>query len=133
MIDEKKPNHFFDSLNSITTNKEYWFNGDPERTSAYSMPGINSGLSQHLDAILFANEMNIHLKSITKKMHYDYLFYSIRKMNRGFQKWVKGERNEDIEALMKIYKVNRRKAEGYATVLSSDQVAELREDYERGR
>jgi hypothetical protein len=70
---------------------------------------INRGLSQHVDSIFYANEMNIN-HHLTKKMQYDYLFRSIRKMKRGFGKWAKSEKSEDIELIQRAYKCSERKA-----------------------
>ena len=134
MTEEKaSPDAFFASMNSIMQpNKEYWFT-DQIDEKAYNPFGINTGLSQHIDSILFANEMNCHWLHISKKMHYDYLFYSIRKMQRKYGKWAKKKaKNEDIEAVAEYYQLNRQKAEQTLRIINDTQLAEIKADMEKG-
>lgn len=120
----KNSNPFFDCLNSILTNKEYWY----EEGKEYNPIGINVGLSQHLDSILHVNQLNQCWQHLSPRMHYDYCFYSIRKMKRKYAPWAKKPpANEDIERVMEYYGCNKRKAEDYLRVLTEEHLKIIRE------
>lgn len=113
-------NPVFDLLNDITNGKKYRLNVDIEE-SDYKPFLINRGLSQHVDTIFFANEMN-KCPHLSKRMQHDFLFYSVTKKKR-YGKWAKGEDidNETIELIMKRYKVSRNKALEYYQILSKSE------------
>ncbi len=110
----------FRFLKSILTTKEYQMNSEYDEKE-YSPIFHNIGLSQHIDAILYVNEMNINWRSLTPKMNYDYYFGSIRKMRRKFSKWAKKKINEeDLQLVMEYFGTNRHVAEEYLRVLMTD-------------
>jgi hypothetical protein len=117
---------FIDALDSILRTKEYWYSDDKD----YSPVGVNIGLSQNVDSILWVNEMNVWWRHLSPRMHYDFLFHSIRKMNRQFGKWAKKtkeENDEDIQAVMTYYNVNKQKALDYLRILTPDMIKEVKE------
>ena len=81
---------------------------------------INRGLSQHLDCLMYCNQMNMN-NHLDNKMVYDYLFHSIRKMKRTFGKWAKRKDNNAIQAVSQYYEVNLRRAKEYVAILSKEQ------------
>ena len=123
-------NTFFDSLSSILSTKKYWLDEQNERT--YSPIGVNIGLSQHIDCILYVNEMNKNWQAVTPRMHYDYFFHSIRKTFRKYAKWAKKHKDEDVEMIKEYYQINKGKAEEYLSILSKEQIEIIRKDMERG-
>jgi len=123
-------NSFFDCLNSILSNKKYWMNSQTEHE--YSPISINIGLSQHLDCILYVNEMNRNWQSVTPIMHYDYMFHSIRKMNRKYNKWAKKFPTEDIDLIKEYYQISKLKAEEYLSILTKDQLETIRQEVNHG-
>jgi hypothetical protein len=120
---------FFESLASILSSKKYWL--DKEHEAEYAPVGVLIGLSQHLDSILYVNEMNIWWRNVSPRMHYDYFFYSIRKMHRKFGKWAKKINDDDLALVMHVYQVNRDKAQDILELLSPDQLKEVK-DYAIG-
>jgi hypothetical protein len=85
---------------------------------------VNRGLSNNLDCILFASEMN-RLSNLTPRMQYDFLSFSIRKAKR-YGKWIKkGDIDKKFEArldiIQKYYSVSRDRAEDYLSLLTDDQ------------
>lgn len=120
----------FDMLSSVMETKNYLYNDDTEKEYVPFM--INRGVSQHPDTILFANEMN-KCPSLTKKMQYDFFFYSLsRKQRRG--KWAKAEDSDkaDLDLISKHYSVSREKAVDYLKLIDQDDLAALRNNYNIG-
>ena len=55
-------------------------------------------------------------------------------MKRRFAKWAKSEKSDDIDLIKKVYKYNQQKAELALTMLSEQDLENLREwSYEGGR
>ena len=74
-----------DWLNSINQTKENLIDEDPSLEKEYPPYIVNRCFSGHLDAIMFANEMNVH-HFLPKKLQYDFLLNSLRKKKR-FSPW----------------------------------------------
>ena len=66
----------FDILNDLSNKKEYLIKEDEGLLSNYSPFVINRFLSQHIDSLLYANDMNFH-HHLDKKMQYDFFFNSL--------------------------------------------------------
>lgn len=114
----------FPTLDSINSKKEYLMQGEIDRKE-YNAFMVNRGLSQFMDTVLFANEMNKYY-SLDKDMQYDFYFYSIPKGKR-FSKWAKSNPSKDIELIMKAYNINRSRALEYLNLLTEDNIKELEE------
>jgi hypothetical protein len=128
MTDDKP----FRFLNSIFDKKEHLVRTDQDAADYEKMAFLTRrGLSQHLDAIFYANEMNLYAP-LPGKMEYDYFYHSIRKMKRGYPKWPKKPKTEQVEMLMDYYKVNRKKAEEYLNILSKNDLAQIKTSMELG-
>ena len=67
-----------DWLNSINTNKNNLIDEDADLEKQYPAYVINRCLSGHIDAVMFANEMNKH-PNLAKKLQYDFFLNSLRK------------------------------------------------------
>lgn len=100
----------------------------------------NSSLSNHLDTIMFVNELNINY-NVTDQMHYDYLFYNVRKKKRYGSK--KSERDKQLEKLQKeeeetlsliteYYKYSTVKAKAVLKVLTPSQIEEIKRRLSKG-
>lgn len=110
----------FDYLNDISSSKKYLFDSDMNKN--YNMFMLNKGLSQHIDTIMLANEMNKR-PSISKRLHHDFLFYSIEAKKR-YGKWVKSEVEDEelLEFLKKYYCVNNDIAYMYLNLLDKEEL-----------
>ena len=84
---------------------------------------VNKSLSYFMDTVAYANEMNKH-PFLDKRMQYDYLKGSIRKRKR-FSGWVKKDKSDVIDAIIKYYDVSYRKALEYEKLLTEDQKQEI--------
>lgn len=84
---------------------------------------VNKSLSYFMDTVAYANEMNKY-PFLDKRMQYDYLKGSIRKRKR-FSGWVKKDKSDVIDAIIKYYNVSYRKASEYEKLLTEDQKQEI--------
>lgn len=87
---------------------------------------INRSLSYHKDCVLFANEMN-RRHFIDKKLQNDFLLNTVRSQKRPFAKWVKSEKSDNIECIKTIYGFSDTKAREALSLLSKEQIQELKE------
>ena len=113
----------FDMINDISSNKKYIFNDDTAQVYAPFM--VNKALSQHLDTILLANEMNKR-PMLSKEMHFDFLFYSVDSKQR-YGKWAKAEkRNEEMKLFVRDkYDINNEHALEYIKLMSEDEIKHI--------
>ena len=77
-----------DWLNSINTNKNNLIDEDIDLEKKYPSYIVNRCLSGHIDAVMFANEMNKH-PNLAKKLQYDFFLNSLRKRKRYLLGFVK--------------------------------------------
>jgi hypothetical protein len=100
----------------------------------------NTSLTNHLDTIMDANQMNLNYH-LSDQMHYDYLFYSVRKKKRFGSK--KSERDKQLEREQKeeadkialiseYYKYNTVNAKAALKVLTESQLEIIKRRLERG-
>ncbi|CAB4162918.1 clamp loader small subunit [uncultured Caudovirales phage] len=125
--------------NSISFGKEL-IDLDQLQEFKYNQWRTNSTLSNHIDTLDQANKMNTNYH-LTDKLHYNYLFYSIRKQKRYGKK--KTEEDKRIEAAIKkeqdtlsliqqYYKYNIVRAKEAMKILTPDQIDILRKKQEKG-
>ena len=76
-----------DWLNSINQTKKNLIDEDPDLEKDYPPYIINRCFSGHLDAILFANEMNRY-NFLPKRMQYDFYINTLRTKKR-FSPWLR--------------------------------------------
>jgi hypothetical protein len=118
----------FDFLNAINYTKidVICTSENPEKAEKLYNPFlVNRGLSYFQDTVLYCNEMNMR-HSMDKKLQFDFLLNSIRK-NKRFSKWHKAEVDEDTQLISDYYKCNIRKAKEIQSILSTDQLRELKQ------
>ena len=88
---------FKDIVNSILVTKKDLSN-DAEFDKIYNSYLVNRALSNHVDCILFANEMN-RFSKIDNILQYHFYINSIRGMKRKFQPWIKKDKNDVLDAV----------------------------------
>lgn len=120
----------FDWLNELNSGKADLFNEQTEPDFSPFM--INRGLSQNIDTIMYANELNKHWH-MTKQMVHDFYLHIIPKKKR-YGKWAKQnvEDKDILDLIVRHYGVNRNRALEYMKLLSSDDINKLKESYEVG-
>ena len=123
----------FDFINSITLNKQNLMVGtanDKLAEKEYQSYIVNKGLSNYPDTVLYSNEMNIH-NHLDNLLQYSYLLNSIRPMKR-WAKWNKKEDVNDMDIVKEYYGFSNEKAKSALSILSPDQLKEIRTKLQRG-
>jgi hypothetical protein len=119
----------FEYLNTINdTKKDIMVDDIAEK--AYASFIINRSLSYFPDTVCIANEMNRY-HHLDKKLQYHFLINIIRKRKR-FSKWIKPDLDSDIEVVKEYYGYSNEKAQQVHSLLSSEQIEELRKKVNKG-
>lgn len=119
----------FDIVKQITFEKKDIII-DHESEKAYNPFMINRSLSYFNDTVLFANEMNRYWQ-VDARLQFQFLLNIVRKRKR-FSKWVKPETDSDIDAVREYYGYSNAKAIQILPLLSSDQVAIIKNKVKKG-
>lgn len=125
-------NNLFQWVNDINAGR------DPIRSSEnparaekdYNSYFTNKSLSYHPDAIMYVSEMNV-AHHIDNQLQVDYYINTLRPRKR-FAKWAKPVKSEDLAAVCEYYGINHARALEVLTVLTPDQLAELKIRIEKG-
>ena len=113
----------FDYINSINFSKQDLMTGtenDELAEKGYVPFVTNRALSQFVDTILYANEMNMR-PHLDNKLQYHFLINSIRPKKR-FSKWAKRQDSDDFEAVKAYFSYNNAKTEQAISLLTPDQI-----------
>ena len=90
-----------DWLNSINQTKKNLIDEDPSIEKKYPSYIINRCFSGHLDAIMFANEMNRY-NFLPKRMQYDFYINTLRTKKR-FSPWLRKDMIKDLDYVKRYY------------------------------
>jgi hypothetical protein len=119
-----------DWLNSINSTKQNLIDEDPNYKKQYVPYVINKCFAGHLDAIMFANEMNLN-HHLDKKMQYDFLLNTLRKKKR-FSPWLKKEDIENLECVKSYYGFSTEKAKQALSLLDQSQINYIKTKLDTG-
>ena len=97
---------------------------------AYNPFMINRQLSYFPDTVLAANEMNRH-HHVDNRLQFNFFINIIRKRKR-FSKWFKPEQISDLETVKEYYGYSNEKARQVLTLLSTEQMNELKNKVAKG-
>ena len=103
---------------------------DDVAEKAYAPYMVNRQLSYFNDTVLAANEMNLK-HHIDNRLQFDFFINIIRKRKR-FSKWFKPEQISDLDVVKKYYGYSNEKARQVLTLLSTEQINELKNKVARG-
>ena len=117
-------------LKSINLTKKNLIDEDPSLEKEYSPYIINRIFSGHLDAILFANEMNQY-HFLPKKMQYDFFLNTLRTKKR-FSPWLHKDEIKDLELVKRYYGYSNEKAKQALRLLSEEQLNFIKSKFETG-
>ena len=113
----------FEYCNAINyTKKDIMVDDIAEKS--YNPFMINRQLSYFPDTILAANEMNRN-HHLDNRLQFDFFINIIRKRKR-FSKWFKPEQISDLDVVKKYYGYSNEKAHQVLTILTTDQINELK-------
>ena len=118
-----------DWLNSINHQKNDLFE-EGATTKEYPAYVINRCISGDLDAILFANEMNLY-PNLDVKLQYYFLLNTLRKRKR-FNPWLRKEKLDHLEAVKSYYGYSNEKAKDALSILSDEQISYIESKLELG-
>ena len=119
-----------DWLNSINVTKKNLIDEDPSLEKEYSPYIINRIFSGHLDAILFANEMNKY-HFLPKKKQYVFLLNTLRTKKR-FSPWLRKDTIKDLDLVKRYYGYSNEKALQALKILTKDQLTFIKSKFETG-
>lgn len=120
---------FKDILPSILVNKEDVLT--EENVGDYNSYIINRALSNHIDTVLYANEINFYNR-LDKPLQYHYLLNSIKGKKRPFQKWFKYAENENIQLVKEYFGYSNEKAKDALKILSADDLTYIKNMVNKG-
>lgn len=123
---QKYPLNFY--MKSINMGKESIMEDAETRAeieSGYVPFVINRCMSGFQDTILLVNEINKR-PNATKKMQYDFLFYSVRKRKR-FAPWLRVDELNNLKEISTYYSVSTEKARVYLKLLDDSQLERIKE------
>ena len=119
----------FEYANAINyTKKDIMIDDIAEKL--YNSFMINRQLSYFPDTVLAANEMNRN-HHLDNRLQFDFFINIIRKRKR-FSKWFKPEQISDLDVVKKYYGYSNEKAHQVLTLLSTDNINELKNKVAKG-
>ena len=119
-----------DWLNSINQTKKNLIDEDPSLEREYSPYVINRIYSGHLDAVMFANEMNKY-HFLPKKMQYSFYLNSLR-VKKRFSPWLRKDEIKDLDCVKRYYGYSNEKAKQALKILTKDQLNFIKSTFETG-
>lgn len=121
---------FFDVVSDISEKKQYILDEDNIK---YFVPyQVNRALSQHVDTVLLANEIN-KCGSIDPLMHYHFLMHTVAAKKR-YGKWAKSVKEDEdtIKLISHKFNTSFNKAKQYFKLLSEDDIKQIKNEYNTG-
>lgn len=119
----------FDFTKAILQTKTY--NMNEENEEEYVPWVANRALSVYPDTLFHAQEMNLY-PHMTKRMQYDYLFHAIRPAKRPFVQYPKNKGGDNMSLIMEAYGYSPEKAREALSILTDEQIEEIRKMYVKG-
>jgi hypothetical protein len=127
--DERYP--LKDYLNSINQTKENLIDSeDAGWEKNYPPYVINKCMSQHIDTVMYANEMN-QWGQLPTKLQYDFFINTVRPRKR-FSPWAKKEKMNDLEIVKQYYGYSNEKARQALSILTPDQLSFIKSKLDKG-
>ena len=119
-----------DWLNSINQTKKNLIDEDPSIEKDYAPYIVNRIYSGHLDAIMFANEMNKY-NFLPKKMQYDFFINTLR-VKKRFSPWLRKDEIKDLDYVKRYYGYSNEKSKQILKILSKEQLNFIKSKFETG-
>lgn len=120
---------FKEIIPSLLQGKEHQLDDNDE--NSYNPFIINKSLSNHIDCIFHAANMNLY-NTLDSRMQYDYYFHILKKYKRPYQKWNKYKECDDILNIKTYYNCSSKKAREILTLLTKDQLSYISEKLDIG-
>ena len=117
-----------DWLNSINTSKNNLIDEDTDLEKKYPSYIVNRCLSGHIDAVMFANEMNMR-PNLSKKLQYDFFLNTLRTKKR-FSPWLRKDEIKDLDLVKRYYGYSNEKAKQALSILTKEQLSFIKSKFE---
>ncbi len=117
-------------LNSINSSKKNFIDEDPLLEKEYPAYIVNRCMSGHMDALMYANEMNIN-PQLDKKLQYDFYLNTLRSKKR-FSPWVRKEEISNLDIIKSHYGYSDDKARQVLPLISNIELEHIRKRLDRG-
>jgi len=128
-----KPKYDWRYENSIMSNKIY-IDVDQPQEFPYSKHRfvVARSLSNYIDTLSVADDINM-MSNIDDKLHYDYMYYSVRKGKRFFKKDKSSQKKTtNFILIQKHYKYNDQRTKEALKLLTDEQIDIIRKQEEKG-
>ncbi|AUE22563.1 clamp loader subunit [Aeromonas phage Ah1] len=117
----------FEIIDNVTQKRGH---GTVDRFSDYDQHAINNALSQHVTMSGYASELNSMEGFISDQMHYDYLYFTVRKCSLPKVKFAKltddWEQRVFEYLVSDYYEVSIPRAREYIDYFSDEQIKRLK-------
>ena len=122
----------FNFLKAISSKKKNnIMKEDPQSIGDYIPYVINKNLSQHVDCVMFVNEMNLR-PYCDVELQFDYFINSLRERKRKAHKWLVSESFDDIEVVKEYYGYSDAKAKIALSLLNDDELVYIKQRLDKG-
>ena len=91
---------------------------------------INRCFSGHMDAVMYAQEMNKY-HFLDKDLQYNFYLNILRKRKR-FSPWIRKEKVSDLDYVKRYYGYSNEKASQVMKILTPDQITYIKQRLETG-
>lgn len=123
----------FDYVKNINNGGENLMRGsenDELAEKGYNPWLTNLAFALHPDTILYANLINQN-SHLDHRPQYEFYKYGVRPKVRK-AKWVKHEKDEDLDVICDVYQCNRNVAREYLSLLTQEQLNALKKTKKTG-
>ena len=117
-------------LNSLNFTKENLLNDDPHLAKEYPPYIINRCFSGHMDAVMYAQEMNKY-HFLDKDLQYNFYLNILRKRKR-FSPWIRKDKDSDLDIVKSYYGYSNEKARQVMKILSTEQINYMKQRLDTG-
>ena len=119
-----------DWLNSLNFTKENLLDDEPHLAKEFPPYIVNRCMSGHMDAIMYAQEMNKY-HFLDKDIQYNFYLNILRKRKR-FSPWIRKDKVSDLDYVKRYYGYSNEKASQVLKILSNEQIDFIKQRLDTG-
>ena len=114
----------FQYVGDLTAKKSRLIELDDEFEKNYNPFMVTRALSNNVSDVLWANILNVTPEAFTKRMHYDFLFHTL-KAGKRYGKWAKETKSDEIDAVAEYHQINKQEAERIIDLISREEMERI--------
>jgi hypothetical protein len=119
-----------DWLNSLNFTKENLLDDDSYLAKEYPPYIVNRCMSGHIDAVMYAQEMNKY-HFLDKDLQYNFYLNTLRKKRR-FSPWIRKDKITDLDFVKRYYGYSNEKASQVMKILTPEQIEYIKQRLDIG-